>query len=63
MGDLMEEMAENQTFGNFKKRIDQDLEDQEEFELLRIREKELNNEIKQINENLKKKQDDFAQEA
>lgn len=59
----MEEMAENQTFGNFKKRIDQDLEDQEEFELLRIREKELNNEIKQINENLKKKQDDFAQEA
>jgi len=60
MGDLMEEMAENQTFGNFKKRIDQDLEDQEEFELLRIREKELNNEIKQINENLKKKQDDFA---
>jgi len=36
---------------------------QEEFERLRSQEKELNAEIKQINENQKKKQDDFAKEA
>lgn len=62
MSDLAEEMAEG-NFSNFRKRIDKDLEDQEEFEVLRQKEKELNNEIKNINENLKKKQDDFAQEA
>jgi hypothetical protein len=63
MNELMEEMAENQSFTTFKKRIDKDLEEQEEFDLLKKHEKELNNEIKKINEDLKKKQDDFALEA
>jgi hypothetical protein len=34
MSDLAEEMAEG-NFSNFRKRIDKDLEDQEEFEVLR----------------------------
>jgi hypothetical protein len=63
MNNLMNEMAENQTYTSFKRKIDKDIEDQNEYENLRNREKELNNEIKKINEDLKKKQDDFAQEA
>lgn len=59
----MHEMAENQTYATFKRKIDQETEAQNEYENLRSKEKELNNEIKKINEDLKKKQDDFALEA
>ena len=61
--ELMDEMQENQTFSNFKNAIDQGLESQEQFERLRTNEKELNNEIKTINDSLKRKQDEFAKEA
>jgi len=61
--DLMNEMQENQTFSTFKNSIDQGLESQEQFERLRTNEKELNNEIKTINDSLKRKQDEFAKEA
>ena len=63
MGLLMDEMAEAQTFTNFKNNISDNLKEQEEFDELRQKEKNLNNEIKQINEDLKTKQDNFAQEA
>jgi len=63
MENLEEEMSESQTFSSFKHKIDEDLEKQDRFDQLRRQEKELNNEIKQINEDLKKKQDDFALEA
>jgi IQ domain-containing protein G len=63
LNNLMVEMAKNQTYTSFKKKIDKETEDQNEYDDLRNREKELNNDIKKINEDLKKKQDDFALEA
>jgi len=63
MMELMEEQAENQQFIKFKEDVDKGLQRQEEFNMLKEHEKELNTEIKEINENLKKKQDEFAKEA
>lgn len=59
----MEEQAENQQYHNFKETIDKGLDKQEEFEKLKNLEKVLNADIKKINEDLKKKQDEFAKEA
>lgn len=63
MTELNEEMAENQSFSNFKNIVEKDLKKQQQFEELRKQEKAYNSEIKKINEDLKKKQDDFAKEA
>ena len=41
---------EAQSFGNFKKKVDKELNDRNEFDNLHNLEKELNNEIKNINE-------------
>ena len=60
---LMDEMAENQQYSNFKTQVDQGLEKHGEDEKLRKLDKDLNAEIKRINEDLKKKQDEFAKEA
>ena len=63
MEELMEEMAEHQTFISFKGDVTKGLQDQEEFENLRAQEKSLNTEIKKINDDLKRQQDEFAKEA
>jgi hypothetical protein len=63
MGELMGEMAENQQYSDFKNAIDSGIEKQGEFEKLKKLDRDLNNEIKKINEDLKKKQDEFAKEA
>ena len=59
----MEEMAENQSLTVFKSKIDKALESQSEFENLKKLEQQLNIDITNINEELKKQQDDFAKEA
>lgn len=61
--DLMVEMAENQSFATFKNQVDKGLEKQGEFDKLKVLDRDLNNEIKKINDDLKKKQDEFAKEA
>ena len=61
--ELMDEMAENQQYSNFKNGVDKGLEKQGEFDKLKVLDRDLNNEIKKINEDLKKKQDEFAKEA
>ena len=52
---LMEEMADNQTFTSFKVEVDKGLEKQGEFDKLKVLDRDLNSEIKKINEDLKKK--------
>jgi len=61
--DLTEEMMENQTYAQYTKKVEKELNDRNEFDNLHNLEKELNNEIKTINENLKKKMDEYAKEA
>lgn len=61
--DLTEEMMENQTYAHYAKKVEKELNDRNEFDNLHNLEKELNNEIKTINENLKKKMDEYAKEA
>ena len=61
--ELMDEMAENQQYSNFKNGVDKGLEKQGEFDKLKVLDRDLNYEIKKINEDLKKKQDEFAKEA
>jgi hypothetical protein len=57
---LMNEMYDAQTFSNFKNTIDKAIEENRKFDEYRNQEKQLNNEIKDINEKLKQKQDDIA---
>ena len=59
----MQEMANNLSFGSFKKEIDNRSEEESKFDLLKEKDRELNAEIKQINEEYKKQQDEFAKEA
>ena len=59
----MEEMTETQSFTDFKNNVDTQLVQQHDFDRLVKQEKDLNNEIRDINENLKKKMDEFAKEA
>jgi len=61
--ELMQEMANNLSFGSFKKEIDNRSEEESKFDLLKEKDRELNAEIKQINEEYKKQQDEFAKEA
>ena len=61
--ELMVEMAEQQSFNNFKTQVDKGLEKQGEFDKLKILDRDLNHEIKKINDDLKKKQDEFAKDA
>lgn len=63
MNTLMEEMTETQSFTDFKNNVDTQLVQQHDFDRLVKQEKDLNNEIRDINENLKKKMDEFAKEA
>ena len=63
MSALVDEIMDVQSYGLFKGKVDKELNDRNEFDNLHQLEKELNNEIKQINENLKKKMDEFANEA
>lgn len=56
----MNEMYDAQTFSNFKNTIDKAIEENRKFDEYRNQEKQLNNEIKDINEKLKQKQDDIA---
>jgi len=51
------------SYGQFKQDVKKGIEDQGEFDLLRNQERKLNLEIKQINEDMKKAQDSYAQEA
>ena len=60
---LSDEIMESQTFSEFKREVDERLKEQTDFERLQANEKSLNQEIKFINEELKKKMDDFAKEA
>lgn len=59
----MDETLESQSFTDFKSNVDQQLIEQHDFERLVQQEKTLNTEIREINENLKKKMDEFAKEA
>jgi len=63
MDKLMDETSETQSFTDFKSNVEQQLEEQQDFERLVQQEKTLNAEIREINENLKKKMDEFAKEA
>jgi len=63
MDKLMDETLESQSFTDFKSNVDQQLIEQHDFERLVQQEKTLNTEIREINENLKKKMDEFAKEA
>ena len=63
MDKLMDETLESQSFTDFKTNVDQQLVEQHDFERLVQNEKTLNTEIRDINENLKKKMDEFAKEA
>lgn len=56
-------MMESQQYTSFKQKVDKELNDRNEFDKLHQDEKDLNNEIKQINESLKKRMDEFAKEA
>lgn len=60
---LSDEIMDSQTFSEFKREVDERLKEQTDFERLQANEKSLNQEIKFINEELKKKMDDFAKEA
>lgn len=60
---LQEEMAENQTFSVFTNKVKVGLEEQHEYEKIRKEEKELAQQLKTIQEDLKKQQDEFAKEA
>ena len=51
---LQEEMAENQTFNTFTHRVTDGLEEQNEYEKIRKEEKELAQQLKTIQEDLKK---------
>ena len=55
MDKLMDETLESQSFTDFKSNVDQQLIEQHDFERLVQQEKTLNAEIREINENLKKK--------
>jgi cell division protein FtsB len=61
--DMMKFMAENQSFSDFKSYVDKATEKYKEYDNLKTQEHDLNNEIKKISEELKKKQDSFAKEA
>jgi hypothetical protein len=61
--DMMKFMAENQSFSEFKTYVDKEIFKYEEYDNLKDEELKLNNEIKKISEDLKKKQDSFAKEA
>jgi 4-alpha-glucanotransferase len=56
-------MHNEQNFNVFRQNIKEQLDHQQEFEQLKETEKKLNIEIKQINDDLNHKQDDFASEA
>lgn len=56
-------MMDSQNYTSFKQKVDKELNDRNEFDKLHQDEKDLNTEIKTINENLKKKMDEFAKEA
>ena len=47
----------------FQKKIEDDIQQQQKYDILKQEEKEYTNLIKQVNEDLKKKQDDYAKEA
>lgn len=53
--ELMDEMAENQQYSNFKNQVDKGIDKQGEYDKLKVLDRDLNNEIKKINEDLKKK--------
>jgi len=59
----MKFMADNQSFSEFKTKVDKGIVANNEFDRLKMEEQKLNAEIKKINEDLKKKQDEFAKEA
>ena len=59
----MSYMAENQSFSEFKGKVERGVIQNDEYDRLRDEEQKLNNEIKKISEDLKRKQDDFAKEA
>lgn len=63
LADLMELMNENQSFSSFKQLIDNEVKQMKMFDNLKEEEKNLTNEIKDINEKFKKFQDEWAQEA
>lgn len=56
-------MMEGQTYASYAKKVDKELDERNEFDALHNLEKDLNNDIKSINENLKKKMDEYAKEA
>jgi hypothetical protein len=60
---LNNETMDSQTFTDFRNAVETEKEKQEEFEKLKQQEKLLNNEIKRLVEDLKKKQDEYAKEA
>jgi cell division protein FtsB len=60
---LMGEMKDQLSYSQFKSDIRSGLDAQGEFDRLRNKEKELNLEIKRLQEDFKKAQDEFAKEA
>lgn len=60
---VMREMEETQAYGQFQKKIEDDMQQQQKYEILRKEEKEYTQKIQKVNVDLKKKQDDYAKEA
>lgn len=56
-------MEETQGYGIFQKKIEDDIQQQKKYEVLRAEEKEFTQLIKKVNEDHKKKIDDYAKEA
>ena len=61
--ELMNEMANNLSFQSFKSEITKRSEEQSKFDVLKEKDRELNIEIKKINDEYKEQQDAFAKEA
>ena len=60
---VMNEMEETQLYGQFQKKIEDDMQQQQKYEILRQEEKTYTQKIQKVNIDLKKKQDDYAKEA
>lgn len=56
-------MEETQSYVQFQKRIEEDIQQQQLYDNLKKEEKDYTNKIKKVNDDLKKKQDDYAKEA
>lgn len=60
---LMHEMEETQGYGQFQKKIEDDMQQQQKYDKLKEDERTYTQKIQKVNSDLKKKQDDYAKEA